>query len=216
MRKTILLVSTALMLALAACGNQVADSGSPADQTTATETENAGSVTSNAESMPFKAVMDNMMRDMHSMTMTQDPDHDFAMMMKAHHQGAIEMSNIELAQGKSEELKQVAQKIITDSQQDINELDAFLTSHQPQGTSDFAQKAMDIMMKGGSPAGMDHGADVDQQFATMMAMHHQHGIDMAREYLKSGKAEETKKVADNTIRTNSEDLTVLQNHQHGH
>lgn len=37
--------------------------------------------------------MQSGMNQMMSMKMTGDPDHDFAMMMKMHHQGAVEMAD---------------------------------------------------------------------------------------------------------------------------
>jgi uncharacterized protein (DUF305 family) len=173
-----------------------------------TNTSTPSTDTTPSQSRTFNDVMNKMMQDMHAMTMTNDADHDFAMMMKEHHEGAIEMSNIELSNGKNDELKQVAQKMISDAQKDNTELTNFLSSHQPTaGQSDFAKKAMDMMMKS---SGMNHdSSDTDQQFAMMMAMHHQHGIDMARLYLKSARAEQTKKVANNTIKSNSEDIKKL-------
>ena len=166
--------------------------------------------TATNSNMPFMAAMDKMMKDMHSMKMTGDADHDFAMMMKSHHQGAIDMAGIEVAQGKDAELKGVAQKIIDDAQKDMKELDAFMSSHQPQGNSDYAKNAMDMMMKSASHSNMSmHSGGVDQQFAMTMTMHHKDGVSMAKEYLKSAKAQETKKVANNTIRTNSEDIKKL-------
>ena len=145
------------------------------------------------------------------MKMTNDPDHDFATMMKMHHEGAIEMSKIELTKGTNAGLKQVAQKIINDSKKDINDLNSFLSSHKPSRNSDFSSKQMDKMMKS---MNMEHGAgaDTDKDFAMMMTMHHQHGIEMARDYLKTGTAPQTKKVANNVIKTNTEDIKKLKNY----
>lgn len=152
------------------------------------------------------------MQDMHSMKMTEDPDHDFAMMMKSHHQAAIDMSNIELSKGQNDELKQVAQKIIKDSEKDNTELQTFLANHQPKTKSDFAKKAMEKMMKspGMNKQKSETEQNTDQTFAKMMVMHHQEGINMARDYLKVAKEEQTKKVANNTIASNGEDLKQLQ------
>ena len=50
---------------------------------------------------------------------TGDLDRDFAEMMIAHHQGAIEMAESELRYGKNEQLKRIAQEIIVDQQQEI-------------------------------------------------------------------------------------------------
>ena len=176
---------------------------SNANKSTATD---SGSTSTSATS--FDGIMNKMMQDMHSMTMTNDADHDFAMLMKRHHDGAIEMANVELSNGTNAELKQVAQKMVEDARKDNAELTDFLGKHKGSGNSDYAKRAMDIMMKGSS---MKHTGNTDQQFAMGMAMHHQHGIDMSKEYLKSAKEEQTKKVANNTLRTNSEDLKVLKN-----
>ncbi|RPD43458.1 DUF305 domain-containing protein [Paracnuella aquatica] len=209
---------------LTSCGNNSGSESTSAgsatsDQSNAATTSGADTSTTTSGSTAgnsFQGAMNKMMQQMHSMKMTEDPDHDFAMMMKSHHQGAIDMSNIEISQGKNEDLKQVAQKIITDSQKNIGELENFLSSHQPDSKSDYAKRTMDKMMSNASNMNMNHGGDIDQQFAMMMAMHHQEGIDMARDYLKSAKEEQTKKVANSTIKANSEDLKTLEKHQGSH
>ena len=181
--------------------------------TAGTDTTSANNTSSATTGSTLKGVMDKMMQDMHSMTMTEDPDHDFAMMMKAHHQGAIDMANIEISQGKNEQLKEAARKMVTDAQKDMEELNSFLNSHEPDKKSDFAKKAMDKMMNMSGNNNMDHGGDVDMEFAMMMEMHHQHGIDMSRDYLKVATEAQTKKVANNTIKTNAEDIKKLKSLQ---
>ncbi len=57
--------------------------------------------------------MDKMSHNMGSMKMTGDTDRDFAMMMAAHHLGAIQMAEIEVKYGKSSELKSMAKMMIT-------------------------------------------------------------------------------------------------------
>ena len=198
-----------------ACNNEDSNTASESLDSNSTVQTNA-SVDSSAAATTmatttFKVVMDKMMQDMHSVPMTNDPDHDFATMMKHHHQGAIDMSNIELTQGSNAELKQVAQKIINDAQKDIAELNAFINSHQPSGQSDFSKKQMDKMMKSMN-MDMPQSGNIDQDFAMIMTMHHQEGIDMAKDYLKVGKATETKKAANNTIKSNTEDIKKLKIH----
>jgi len=46
-------------------------------------------------------------------------DHDFAAMMIAHHQGAIEMARVQLKYGNNEQLKRLAQSIIVEQGQEI-------------------------------------------------------------------------------------------------
>lgn len=211
------MMAAGLILAayLTACNNEGSDGETTDTSTTTSTTTTTDTATTGAmgtqSGMPFMDAMNNMMRQMHGMQPTGDPDHDFATMMRHHHQGAIDMSNIELQQGQDSTLKQRAQKIIEDSQRDIRSLDSFLTSYQAKtGNSDYSKKAMDLMMKGHSDSAMRmHSGNIDRQFAHTMHMHHQQGIDMSREYLKSAKQAATRKVANNVIRENGADNKVL-------
>jgi uncharacterized protein (DUF305 family) len=74
--------------------------------------------------------MMNMMKDnnqkMTSMSMTGKTDVDFAMMMRMHHMGAIEMAQIELRDGKDPKIRQMAKKIIGDQKKEIAQFESFL------------------------------------------------------------------------------------------
>ena len=74
--------------------------------------------------------MQHGMEDMKTMKMSGDVDKDFAMMMKMHHQQGIEMAKIEQAEGKSPEMKEMAQKIISAQTKEIAELDKWLSKHK--------------------------------------------------------------------------------------
>ena len=56
--------------------------------------------------------MEKMNHNMGGMKMTGDTDRDFAMMMAEHHQGAIQMAQIEVKYGKNSELKSMAKMMI--------------------------------------------------------------------------------------------------------
>lgn len=58
--------------------------------------------------------------------MSGDADRDFANMMIAHHQGAIDMANVELRYGKDPELRAMAQKVIDDQGKEIDALQRWL------------------------------------------------------------------------------------------
>ena len=78
----------------------------------------------------MKGSMMGMMKNMESMKTTGDTDHDFAMMMKMHHQGAIDMAQMELKSGKDASLKAMATKIIEAQQKEIRQLDQWLARHK--------------------------------------------------------------------------------------
>ncbi|MEO6280145.1 DUF305 domain-containing protein [Roseateles sp.] len=66
---------------------------------------------------------------MKNMSMSGDIDKDFAMMMKMHHQQAIDMAKPEVEHGKSPEIKAMARKIIKDQTKEIAQLDGWLKKH---------------------------------------------------------------------------------------
>lgn len=144
------------------------------------------------------SMMDAMMGNMKSMKSTGSPDNDFAAMMKAHHLGAIEMAQEEVAAGKDAQVKQMAQKMIDDQQKEVAELNTFLTGHAAHGGGDaFFKEAMNSMnnmkMDG------DHSGSIDKQFVQMMIPHHQSAIDMSNAYLKAGAHEAKLKSLANSI-----------------
>ncbi|WP_455342486.1 DUF305 domain-containing protein [Variovorax durovernensis] len=73
----------------------------------------------------MKSMMSGM-DGMQKMKMSGDTDKDFAMLMKMHHQQALEMAKPEIAHGKSPELKAMARKIIKDQTKEIAQLDAWM------------------------------------------------------------------------------------------
>lgn len=77
----------------------------------------------------FMAAMSKMQSEMQAMKMSGDTDHDFAMMMRSHHQGAIDMAKTELARGKDKQLKQMAQKMVTEQTNEIAKLDKWMAQH---------------------------------------------------------------------------------------
>ena len=71
----------------------------------------------------FNASMDVAMMRMHAAMArpgTGDPDHDFAIMMIPHHQGAVEMAEAELRFGRDPVLRRLAQGIIVEQRQEIS------------------------------------------------------------------------------------------------
>lgn len=194
-------------------GNYAAQAGM------ATDTTGAMAGTTDTAAMAGQSMMSLMQRNRNmvkSMQSTGDPDKDFAAMMKAHHMGATQMAQLEVAQGQDPQLKQMAQKMIDEQQEEMTEFDAFLTNNTTSrqdsaqgGSSAFYQQVMNQMKS--SNMNMDHSGSVDQQFAQMMIPHHQGSVDMARAYLKNGANEEKlKRMANKLITDQQQEINNLQ------
>ncbi|WP_246169350.1 DUF305 domain-containing protein [Rudanella paleaurantiibacter] len=150
--------------------------------------------------------MQSGMNKMMGMKMTGDPDHDFASMMRMHHQSAVEMADLQLRQGKNARVKTLAQKIKASNQAEIKQFDQFLNRHKPQSTgSKFGQQGMAAMHSGRHSM----NGNVDHDFASMMGQHHQQAVEMAQAYLKEGKVASMKTLANNIIRQQTKEITEL-------
>lgn len=83
--------------------------------------------------MDMKSMMKDMNDQMSSMSMSGNPDVDFAMMMRIHHQGAIDMAQAELQAGKDPQMRKMATNVIKAQKKEIAELDRFLAKHGHSG-----------------------------------------------------------------------------------
>lgn len=72
----------------------------------------------------------DMMQKMPQMQMSGDTDKDFAMMMKHHHEQGVKMAEIEAKNGKSPEMKAMANKIIQTQKQEIKKLEDWLSKNK--------------------------------------------------------------------------------------
>ena len=70
-----------------------------------------------------------MMEAMQAVQPTGDIDKDFVLMMIPHHQGAIDMAKAELAHGKDETLRAMAEGIVTAQEKEIGEMEAWLKAN---------------------------------------------------------------------------------------
>ena len=78
------------------------------------------------DSMDMHKSMMKGMKEMAAMKSSGNADHDFARMMKVHHQSALDMANVELQQGKDSKLRSMAKGIITSQKKEIKEFGQWL------------------------------------------------------------------------------------------
>lgn len=77
--------------------------------------------------------MQDMHQKMAAMQATGDPDHNFAMMMRHHHQAGVDMARTQLKNGKDPQMQAMAKKIIAEQTKDIQKLDQWLEKHKAPG-----------------------------------------------------------------------------------
>jgi uncharacterized protein (DUF305 family) len=155
--------------------------------------------------------MHAMMSRMQAMPPTNDPEVDFPKMMIMHHQGAINMGNVLIQEGKNDSLKRFAQKMVTAQQMEIQDMNNILTTVTVNNSvPTFTKEQMDHMMK------MDQIADIqlitgdlDNDFATLMIQHHNAAIENAEAYLMYGNPDGLKVMAMKMIDDQKKEIKEL-------
>ena len=76
----------------------------------------------------YKAAMNKMHADM-MIEYSGDADADFVRGMIPHHQGAIDMAKVELANGKDPEIRKLAEAVVTAQEAEIKQMQDWLAAH---------------------------------------------------------------------------------------
>jgi len=154
------------------------------------------------------SAMSKMMDKMNSMQMSGDFDMDFANMLIEHHQGAIDMAQVEVSKGNDEKMKATAQKIITMQTQEQDKLRDIVKNSKPSGMKmgeGELQKSMSAMNS--KMKSMQMRGNVDKDFATMMMSHHQDGISMSKMERKNGMNSKLKQLVQKGITDQQKDIS---------
>ena len=173
--------------------------------------KNSSSTTYDNHSSPLMKVMHSMDSSMQAMTMTHDPDHDFAMMMKEHHMGAINMANYELANGTDATIKGMAQTMKDAQTREVAMLDSFMMAHAPSNMNmammDSFDAAMMRMTKQADAQTLKGQSDHD--FTHLMIVHHQSAIDMAKAAKMYAQTTFVKDMADMIIAAQTQEIAEM-------
>jgi uncharacterized protein (DUF305 family) len=207
-----LILFAALMLVLFACNDQSTKRTEQSDTTAHTNLKGGpdSSIEGNNTS-PVKRSMDHMMEAMHGMKFTGNNDIDFASMMIEHHRGAIDMANIELANGHDPDLKSFARQVIDAQNKEIEMMQNLIAKMDMSSSSNSADfqnalnSSMSVMMQDTTKVNYD----IDKDFATQMIPHHESAVNMSEAYLQVADNKSLKNLAQNIISTQSKEINWL-------
>ena len=150
--------------------------------------DNPSTTTFDNHSSALMGMMHAMSDSMSAMQLTGDPDHDFAMMMSMHHQGAIIMADYELANGNDNTIRSLAESMKEMQMMEVQTLDSFISAHTPMPfVNDFdsvSMAAMDLMHSNSDVQKLN--GDSDHDFAHLMLTHHQSAMQMAQAEIENG------------------------------
>lgn len=151
--------------------------------------------------------MNSSMEKMKAVKMNGDFDAEFASMMIPHHQGAIDMANIELKSGSDQTLKTMAQNIITSQTAEIQKFNTLLASHKENIIKGDHPELMESMNNmSAKMSGMKMTGNVDKDFAMLMKVHHEGAVEMAKGELGDGKDEALKTLAKQIIEEQNKEI----------
>lgn len=217
MKKTLLFsVVIGLGAGLYSCNNPASDPDNESSEVH--ETMAAAGDTVNQHATGFTTAMHQMMNDMQQIPMTGNVDKDFALMMRSHHQGAVDMSQHQISHGKDESLKKLAVEIAEEQKREIKQLEAFIAAldkakknYDPKKQEEgFARVMNENMRMMREMSKMDTNMATDHQFVAMMIPHHQSTVFMAEGFLKHGKDSQLLGMARNMIVSQKKEIEAFE------
>lgn len=218
--KTKIFISTALLMSayfLQSCGNSNTSADKNVMDSSMTNMAQHDSMSSGKMEMDngMMQSMSSSMDNMKNMKMTGDFDHDFASMMMVHHQGAIDMAQMEISKGSNAEMKSMAEKMVKAQQAEITQFNNMLKDYKiPEMKKEGAEphnelaEGMDKMYA--SMKGMAMTGNTDKDFAMMMIPHHETAVTMAEDEISHGKNLALKKMAQKIIEDQTKEIKDLQ------
>lgn len=195
--------------ALAACGsNRNADQNAPAEMTASPETNAAAGEGANPYADAEKQMDERMMAAVGS-----DVGQTWARKMIAHHQGAIDMSNIVLQQNPPPDVATMAREAITKNQKDIDDIRKLLKDGAPDPKSAELFRAPMMDEKAAMSSAM--GKDPAQTYMLKMLPHHQGAVAMSDVALRNGVSGAMRAQVEKTKAMNQKDAQMVQDMLNG-
>lgn len=118
----------------------------------------------------------------------------FLQMMIQHHRHGVEMAKLVNDHTKRPELRELAGKIVSAQQQEIDQMTKWLTDWYKASPTDNAKAEEEMKMHMSMLSGK-HDVDFDKAFLQMMPQHHHGAVEMAEQAEKKATHPELKELA---------------------
>ena len=200
-------VLAALLPLVAACsqGSDAGNQSSPqsADQLAGSEANQMAGDRSN----PY-AGAETQMHERMMAAVGIDVSDTWVRKMIAHHQGAVDMSNIFLAEASDGPMVDMARKTVAMQKKEIADLQKLRRDGSPSQQS--AALFSPGMMQMSDRMMTAKGADAAETWARKMIEHHRGAVEMAKLVLANGAAGEVREMAQKTVREQTKDISDLE------
>ncbi|MES2119379.1 MAG: DUF305 domain-containing protein [Pseudomonadota bacterium] len=198
--RIVLLGAAAPLVLLAGCSGGKSDNNEYSDMNV---TANDTSATANA----FADVEQKMNEAMMS-AVGSDAGQNWAKKMIAHHKGAIDMSNVLLAQNPTPDVAQMARETIAKQQKDIANIQKLVKDGAAdQKSADLYRPAMTEMQQKMQAAS---GADASETYMRKMLEHHKGAVAMSDVALKNGVSGALRAQVQKTRDDNQKDAAMVE------
>lgn len=167
-----------------------------------------GANTGGNHMMDGTAMMDGVSETHHGMMAMNDKT--FLAMMIAHHEGAIDMAEAELAAGKDPKVKAIARNVVTTQRAEIAQMRRMYGGEVPEIDVDD-MGAMSMMgMSGMDGSAISDAKNPDQEFLRMMIPHHAGALMMADMVLNGDPSPEVAELANTIIEDQAREIAQMQ------
>ncbi|HRF28389.1 MAG TPA: DUF305 domain-containing protein [Candidatus Saccharibacteria bacterium] len=156
---------------------------------------------------------------MYSELKGEDYDRTFMANMIVHHQGAVDMANLALASAKHQELKDMANNIVSAQTKEISDMESWQKTWGYPASSGAMMEDHSSMGMMNDMAGMTEklkglsGDAFDKAFLSLMIEHHQSAINMAYSGQTNAKHDEVKTLTKAIVDAQSKEIAQMQQWQ---
>ena len=138
-------------------------------------------------------------------------DEHFIGAMVPHHQGAVEMAEVALENAEHEQIRRLAEDIVTAQETEIEELKQI--KEQEYGTSEvpmkMSQEQMRAMGMTANPQELANRNPFDRAFIDAMIPHHQSAIAMANVALEESKNPQIRQIAEDIVNAQQREISQM-------